>query len=72
MVHGCVLGSDAAVPPGARLFYVVLAHEQARTSPRRMSLRRTARTAAETASPAGPVLGNRLPGSFLARASNGD
>jgi mannose-1-phosphate guanylyltransferase len=72
VVHGCVLGHDAAVATGARLFYAVQpARERAQASPLRLALRRTARRPAP-ASAAGPVLGNRIPGSFLARASNGD
>jgi NDP-sugar pyrophosphorylase family protein len=49
MVHGCVVGNDAVIPPGTRLFNVVRSHEPSPPGPLRISLRGQAKTASSSA-----------------------
>lgn len=48
MVHGCVLGNDAVIPPGTRLFNVVRSHEPSPPGPLRISLRGQGKTASSS------------------------
>jgi NDP-sugar pyrophosphorylase family protein len=69
IVHGCVVGSDAVIPPGTRLFNLVRSRKESQPGPLRVSLWGRAKAAASPTPETGPSFRRRIPGSFQTMAN---